>query len=904
MNDPRWNDIERIYFAALELAPEERESYVAQACAHDEGLGREIRSLLGVTGDEHLLSIERNLLADEEPALDRTGETISGYRLAERIGQGGMGEVYRAERMGGEFSQVVALKLLRPEHRSTEAIRRFRTERHILAQLEHPAIVPILDGGVDDTEQPWFVMPLVQGVPITAFVRRDGLDVRARVRLFLRVCEAVQYAHRNLIVHRDLKPSNIIVDEDGAPRLLDFGIAKLLDTGRNGGDTAPGSIAETRTGMWLMTPDYAAPEQVLEQRPTTSVDIYALGVLLYELLSGQNPQASDEHPRTEQLRRVCELDPPPPSRIATGPDRAQIEGDLDTIVLMAVRKEPERRYSTVTEFAEDLGRWLDALPVRARPNTLQYRATRFVQRNRTSVTVAVLLLTGLLAFAALSARQTVVLREQRDRVELERDRAQHVVDLLAELFRTTDPKAHPGGDTLRVTQFLELSEAKVLRELEAEPLLQAEMQHVLGVVHRNRSSFESARNLLESAFRAQLDREGWENDRTLTFFHEFAVLEKDLGAGDADSLLRRSLDLRRNRYGEESLPVAQACIDLAGAVYDLDEALALAERGVRLRRRLAPTDSLALAEAINSEGVQHFRRSDWDSAIQSFGAASTLAVRKLGDDDPVSLEYLGNLSTTLANDPSQLGRAEEIERRVLTARRRIFGENSQVVATNLNNLGSLLVLQRKTERARPVYEQALAIYETLFGDRHELIAITLRNLATIAILDGDFDGAHRIAEECVAACPSSMPLDSPTYVFYELVPAWVRFEEGEIAAALAEFQRMQDKLEATAPESPMAAGLESLIGVSLLELGRAEQAESHLRRAESIREQVPTIPALRAESQLLLGLVELARGDTSSATPRMEANLEAYRAWVLASPRILRLAEAASAERDASSGSH
>lgn len=519
MDSNQWDDIQRVYFAALDRPESDRAAFVNAECAGNLAMAHDVLSLLDEVGDERALSIEGSLLVEtgSVEGADRSGESIDGYRLVERIGYGGMGEVYRAERTDGEFEQAVALKLLRRERQSTDSEQRFRTERHILARLDHPSIVPILDGGVDRQGQPWFIMPLVEGTSITHYCDRQSLDLRGRIGLFLRVCDAVQYAHRNLVVHRDLKPSNILVTGEGLPRLLDFGIAKLLDQSAT---THP--VVETRTGQWVMTPDYAAPEQVLEQHPTTAVDVYALGILLYELLSGKNPQSSDGHSRTEQLRAVVEVEPPLPSRVAVDPRRrGEIRGDLDTIVSMAIRKEPERRYATVADLAEDLQRWLDLLPVRARPDTLRYRTSRFVRRNRTAVVISATLLAGLVALAALAgyqanlaSDQARVAKEERDQAELERDRARHVVALLADLFRSTDPTNFPGGDTLRVGDFIDRSAEAVLAGLGEQPLIQAEMMHVLGTVRRHRSEFLDARSLLQSAYDTQLAERGWEADRT------------------------------------------------------------------------------------------------------------------------------------------------------------------------------------------------------------------------------------------------------------------------------------------------------------------------------------------------------------------------------------------------------
>ena len=376
MSTTRWDRIAELFEGALALPAGEREAYVRGAANGDASLADEVWAMLGVEGDAASLDVERRLL---DPAQDvavamPAGTQLGAWTIDEKVGQGGMGEVYRARRHAGEFDQVVALKVMRADVAGAEALRRFRSERAMLARLTHPNISAIIDGGTTQDGRPYLVMPFVEGgVSITRFCEERQLDLVARLQLFLTVADAVHHAHVRLVVHRDLKPSNILVGADGRPGLLDFGIAKPLDAA---------SPEDTHTGHRVLTPEHAAPEQVRGEPVSTATDVYGLGVLLYELIAGVRPFRRTALTPAALERAILEEEPPPPS-VATlhRGERARVRGDLDRIVLMAMRKEPDRRYASAQQCAEDVQRWLARLPVRAQRDTVGYRTRRFVARN-------------------------------------------------------------------------------------------------------------------------------------------------------------------------------------------------------------------------------------------------------------------------------------------------------------------------------------------------------------------------------------------------------------------------------------------------------------------------------------------------------------------------------------------
>jgi eukaryotic-like serine/threonine-protein kinase len=417
VSSPSWERQKELFQGALARAPESRSAFLDEACGGDEELRREIDDLLAAH-DEAGGFLSRPVGLDGDEAGAPVPQRIGPYQILDTIAHGGMGTVYRAVRDDDTFRKTVAVKLVRGRH-SDSFERRFRQEREILAQLQHPNIATVLDGGTTQDGQPYLVMEYIDGQPITSFCAAHGMGTMARVTLFRSVCDAVQYAHQNLIVHRDIKPGNVLVDAHGVPKLLDFGIAKLLASG------VDPDVAPTATVLPLMTPEYASPEQVKGQTITTPSDVYSLGVLLYELLAGRRPYEVRTDSLEAIVKAVCETEPPSPSETVTGatrPDRAlpaasELRGDLDTIVLKALRKDPERRYRTAHDLSEDLRRHLEGLPVAARADTLGYRAGKFVRRNRAAVAAAALVAASVVAGIVTTIRQARIAETNRRQAE-------------------------------------------------------------------------------------------------------------------------------------------------------------------------------------------------------------------------------------------------------------------------------------------------------------------------------------------------------------------------------------------------------------------------------------------------------------------------------------------------------
>jgi eukaryotic-like serine/threonine-protein kinase len=445
MTAEQWLKVKELFQSAVERAPEERHAFLVDACKGDDLLVREVASLLKFDAQaDAFIETPATAVVPElfTPQLSKfVGRRIGPYRIVKEIGQGGMGAVCLAERADQQYEQRVAVKLVRPGLDSAFITNRFLSERQILANLDHPNIANLLDGGTTEDGSPYLVMEFIDGLPIDRYCDVHRLSIRERLKLFITICAAVAHAHRNLIIHRDLKPSNVLVTDQGVPKLLDFGIAKILSP-----DPSTAPTDHTAAHVRLMTPDYASPEQVRGDSITTSSDIYSLGVLLYKLLTGHHPYRVKKNLAKEIERVVCEQDPERPSTIVSRPGdgpstngnsrvtvtpasvsshrdtepgklRRLLGGDLDNIVLMAMRKEPQRRYLSVEQFSEDIHRHLEGLPVIARKDTLVYRTEKFVRRHKFGVAAAALVLLTLIAGIVGTAWQARVARSERARAE-------------------------------------------------------------------------------------------------------------------------------------------------------------------------------------------------------------------------------------------------------------------------------------------------------------------------------------------------------------------------------------------------------------------------------------------------------------------------------------------------------
>ncbi len=797
--DPeRWRRADALFARALEREGEKRSRFLDEECRGDPGLRRLVEELLendAAAGD----FLESPALApaaafEDGPAPRRAapGDVIGPYRIERELAQGGMGSVYLAYRADDAYQRQVAIKLL---DRASEAlVRRFRSERQILASLDHPHVARLFEGGETPDGRPYLVMEYVDGEPIDDYCDRHSLPVEERLALFARVCSAVHYAHQNLIVHRDVKPSNVLVNAGGEPRLLDFGIAKLLDPA-----SFPLTLDRTATGVRPMTPDYASPEQVRGETITTASDVYSLGVLLYKLLTGRLPHRLTDLSLREVERVLSDETPAKMSAAALRAEgapatglRAQalarrLTGDLDNIVAMALRREPGRRYGSVELLARDLENHLAGRPVTARRDTFGYRANVFLRRNKVAAAAAAAIFALIVAFAVSSVRQAAETARQRDRAELERDKAKQVSAFLVDLFREVDPWEAPGSD-LTVREVLDRGAVKIKSELEDSPEVRATLQEAIGTVYTHLGLHDQAAPHLETALetlRAQLGEHHIElaavSAKLATVYRrrpdydaaerlylraleilEAASLGDHPDAGEIHRSLtiqyrvqgrfaeaqdhgERSLEIMEEALGPDHSEVGGTLAELAGIAYRQSEwktAADFMERALDVHLKAAGENNLRAAAFFGNLGLLRQTAGDLDEAQRLLEKSLALHEQLLVEPHQKIANVLVMLAN-LARDQQQDELAEGHLRRALGLYERTIGAEHDLVAGCLYPLGMAVFRLGRADEAVPLLERALEIRRKVLGADHHWVALSLRGLGEVLAGQGRHAEAER-----------------------------------------------------------------------------------------------------------------------------------------------------------------
>ena len=717
ISQQQWRRVERALDGALDLDPVARGRYLDRICTGDAWLRAEVEALLRSCDDarEFLEGPAREfaapLLTPGPPG--KVPRRIGPYRVVSRLGEGGMGAVYLAERDDRQFRQRVALKLVRTELAGDERfVRRFIEERQILATLDHPGVARLVDGGLTPPGLPWYAMEYVEGTPLDRFCAETAPSFERRLRLFLDVCDAVQYAHRHLIVHRDLKPSNILVTAAGTVKLLDFGIAKLL-----GGQASARPLTET--GVRPMTPEYAAPEQVLGQPVNVATDVFALGVLLFEMLTGRRPYRLTGPGRAELELAIVEQEPERPSSVASdvGGLRRRLRGDLDTIVLAALRKEPDRRYPTVERMAEDLRRHLAGLPVTARPDTWRYRTGKFLRRRGALVSLAASLAIVLLGSTVNATVQSARLRRQSEWVAREREKAEQSADFLVRLFSSVDP-VPSRGHAVTAREVLDRGAARIRQELGDQPELRARMMDAMGRAYLGLGLYRRAEPLLDSAL-AIRRRVHWGDH------------------ADVASSLLAAADLNRS----------QARFAAADSLY---------RAVIAMRRRLAGPDHPESLAGLNGLASTVRARGEPARSADLYRQALERGRRLPASDHVEVMHSLTGLAGALT-DLGELERAEVLLREALTTGRKVLGEDAPAVALTLHDLGRTLYRRGRGQEAEAVLQEALEVGRRAEGDIHPRTAFYLTGLAAVLRANGRLARAERFYREAMEIQREALP---------------------------------------------------------------------------------------------------------------------------------------------------
>jgi len=888
----RWKRIETLFHQASEVDTALRDDFIEQACAGDRELRAELDSLLSSSG--------MTLAALKGPVADAAGDLldalpgdqpgvlssqdqdqqpakasrIGAYRLIRTLGEGGMGTVYLGARDDDQYQRTVAIKVLRAgiTHRP-ELQLLFRTERQILADFDHPNIARMLDGGITAQGSPYLVMEYIDGIALDEYCHRQKLSLDARLRLFRTLCAAIDYAHRHLVIHRDIKPLNVLVTGDGTPKLLDFGIAKLIDPYQSPSDQVliPGS-------EHMLTPDYASPEQLMGRPVSTATDVYALGVLLFELLTGELPFAGSRSELMAQARAICEEEPEKPSEVCLrthhlpAREARRIRGDLDSIILKALRKEPEQRYSSASQLLSELDRYFKGFAVEAADQSILYRTGKFVRRHRLAAAATALTVLFIVGFATGMAW----LARRAARGEA---RARREEEFLASIFKAATPEGSK-GENVTARQLLDQAAGRLDAELASDPELQAEMTESIAQSYVALGLYSQAQPLLERALRLTEQSAG---PTSPSYAENLANLATDYRLQSefkkAELLFRRAVSLNEKLYGRNTLPFAHSLSNLGECLYweDLDvEAEQVLRQALAIERPLADNfqdgtrDYLALALG---------RKGDYPEAAQLLRESTEISGRVLGKQSADYLISLHNLAGAQI-DMGDLDGAALSDQEVLATRQRIWGRDHPDTAYSLNNLGWIYLEQGRWQSAEPLLRQNLEITLKVSAAPGPRYVSALANWGRLLEQKGDLagaDDAYGQALKILAAAGRAESWSGAKIMDYQALLDLDRSLYPDAIRLATHVVELEKKLGGDS-NPQLGAGL-LVLGLANLLSGAPVAAETSFRAALAIRQRTfpPTHPELLL-AQVRLAEALLAEGRSQDALDLMKPAVAAAEA--------------------------
>jgi serine/threonine protein kinase/TolA-binding protein/Flp pilus assembly protein TadD len=885
MSSPAWDRLQDLFSRATDLPPEQREAFVTSEAGDDIALRQEVLELLACDPGTGTGPLTNALgAAIDQTTRDRRraalGQVVSNYKLVSVLGHGGTGTVYLAERADRQYSAQVAVKIIDAPSLHGELGQRFRAERQILASLNHPNIARLIDAGETALGQPYLIMEYVHGEPLDRYCDRNALDLRARLNLFLDICSAVQYAHQNLIVHRDLKPANILVAADGTPKLLDFGIAKLLDAG-----DAASSLALTRMNDRLLTPEYASPEQILGRPVTTASDVYTLGVVLYELLTGVRPYAVPSSASQLELERtICISDPNRPStavrKAALGPAESvaqittvatcrglsveklerRLQGDLDAIVMRALRKEPQHRYGSAEQFADDIRRYLAREPVLARQGNWAYYSSRFIRRHAFGVSAGIAFAIFLAAFGIVMSIQTQRIAAERDRAEIEGERAERVSEFMLNVFGASDPFVSQGKE-FSAKDLLDQAARSIRSDLNQHPEVRARLMEAIGRAYRRQNEFQLAISLLREASRIRESLPDQDGTKQTSVLAELAFAHYQSGDfEEADRTLRRAISIAERSSSVRTPAYAKLLGDLGRVKHqtgDVATARVYLERSLNLSRELLSPFDIAIADILLTLSSIHMWEANLDAAEKSVREALAIYTQSMPEQYPDRVLAQTLLADVLLakNDPAG---AEVLLERSLAAQRILYGEASSQVAGTYDSLAQVRRAQGRWAEAEEYARRAVDSQTQALGNDHFMTGYFHSALSSLLLKQGRHAEAEAELRASLDIYSRTLPPDhqyvaASEYLLGEIMLSTNRLEDAEalLSASMYRWQR-------TSPSSSRVARSASALGEVLYRMGRVAEAEKYL----------------------VEGYTGLARDETAAADERAKARERVTRFYV------------------------
>jgi serine/threonine-protein kinase len=737
MDAERWERLQALFHEAADLAQPDRKAFLDRCAAEQPELIDELGAMLEEDASASSI-LDRGLAGSAGNVFGRSEGPLPGelgaYRIVRLLGEGGMGVVYLAER--ADLGSRAAIKLLPDAWLSPSRRERFAVEQRVLARLEHPAIARLYDAGTLADGTPWFVMEYVEGVPITEHCARTGASVRERLAIFRSVCDAVRHAHQRLVVHRDLKPSNVLVRADGTAKLLDFGIARQLEDADSKADA-------TRTGLRLMTPAYASPEQLRGEPVGVHTDVYSLGVLLYELLADRLPFDGAGRSPSELEQLILHRDPEQPSvqaaraGLAARANRGQW-ADLDVLCMTAMHREPERRYASADALIRDVDHFLAGRPLEARPESARYRVGKFVRRHRRPVaaTAATILLTTTLGIV-----YTVRLAEARNVAVAEAERTQRIQRFTMSLLAGGEEEAGP-ADSLRVLTLVDRGLAEA-RTLAADPAAQTDLIRTLGEVYHRLGRLERADSLLGEALERTRARVGPDHPDVARELVALGLLRNSQARYDeAEAMVREALAIDRRGLPADHPALAEATAALADVLTERGEyepAIAVLEELIRMRA--GPAETVEQASALNQLADVQFYAGRYDVADSLNRVVLEMNRRLHGPRHPRVADVLINLGA-IQQDRGDYVEAERLHREALAINRAWYGPEHPETAGGLTFVARALVFQERLEEAEELLRESLAVRERVYGPVHPAVASTVNEVGNVALRRERYDAAE------------------------------------------------------------------------------------------------------------------------------------------------------------------
>ena len=719
MNDLNWQKIETIIDRALEFSAEERKRFIDEQCGNNEQLKGEVTLLLeSIADSEGWLEDPENYKKEfyEEISEDveslASGQSIiakkvGSYTIKEKIGEGGMGSVYLADRSGNDFDHQVAIKIIRSGKATDENIRRFKREQHILASLNHSGIARLFDGGVTSEGSPYIIMEYVNGIPIDEYCKKHNCNLDQKIELFKEVLEAVRHAHQNLVIHRDLKPGNILVDQDGNIKILDFGISKLLENEEN--------TALTMTGTRLLTPRYAAPEQIKQQNITTATDLYALGIIFYQLLAGKQPFDFSDLSRYEMEQTILEYQPAKAStKVLSSKLKKKLSGDLDAIALKAIRKEPDKRYRVANEFLDDLKNYQTGIPVSAREDSFRYRSQKFLNRYKRGIVVVGCIVLLIIGFAGF---HTWRITQERNVAEIEAQKAKDISRFLTNIFKSNDP-AISKGDTLTAYELLNRGLQRI--DQLKTPEVYADMLIVIGNAYSSLGFQDKAEDILDNAITENRNVYGYQSTELAKALFARGIAES-LNFDVALPFFRESYQIRKTILGKRNPATLRSMERLATSMRNvgkLDSAEYFAKKVNQYKSKNFKGDSLKLVASMGSLAYIYRKQDKTAEAKQIYLQIIHVLEKSESNENALELSTYYNNLAFIYRDTREYQSSEKYLRKSLTINEKIRGKGHPTTLMVRGNLAANMKYQARYEAAFNLLKQNIRYAQKKYSENH------------------------------------------------------------------------------------------------------------------------------------------------------------------------------------------